>query len=102
MPRRPRAIPILSEEQRSLIRMGWRAPGKYIEGEMEREHEQRIADRSAATGLPINTRPLLRSTDTWLSRYRRDMRTLRRLSKVSQRAPAVEESQLTGGQPLED
>ena len=97
MPRRPRAIPILTEEQRSAIRMGWRSPGKYAEGEMEREHDQRIADRSAVTGLPINSRPLLNSTDTWLSRYRKDMRTLQRLSKVPQRAPAVEEPQLTSG-----
>jgi len=84
-------IPLLTEEQRSLIRMGWRAPGTPAEGEMEREHAQRIADRSERTGLPINPRKLLFSSDTWLSRL-----------KVAERRARVKKPQLTSGQPLED
>jgi hypothetical protein len=104
MPRKRIAdlTPILTEEQRSLIRMGWRAPGKYAEGEFEAEHAQRIADRAERAGLPVNPRPMLDSTDTWLSRYARDMRELRRALKVSKRAAAAKEVKLTVGQPAED
>ena len=59
-PRR-KPVPCLTEEQRADIRRGW-YPSRKAEpypGEMEREHDWRVAQRSAATGLPINHRPAL-------------------------------------------
>jgi hypothetical protein len=98
-----RAIPILTEEQRSAIRMGWRAGQDWAPGEWEAEHAQRIRDRAERTGLPINKRAILMEVEKVPPGENRHPGARRwGASKVSKGAAGVEQTEFGGGEGPED